>query len=199
MRLLRYSLLLPIALLLCVFCMQGCSKFKLRDATPQQFSKDGVQFTHQTDWEITKDHFVNDNPDVRSITIKGPDNALLMILVLSPKSALTLESYASNLAKNRDAGVEKRLSLGSVKLGENTDETSGPVVRSIAGKDRTGIHQTFNLQLLNVTVPHDVLIFMLQGAGHKAILMYQVPNKHFDSSNAALDLILGSLAVDGAN
>jgi hypothetical protein len=88
------------------------------------------------------------------------------------------------------------LSIGSLKAGHANTGTSGSVRGKVAGQEREGILQHFNIRLLGQDVPHEARFFGVEGSQYDAILMAQVSSQDATETYPAFDLILGSFAMD---
>ena len=164
--------------------------------TIQTYQKNGVQFSYYSDWKIAKDAPVEGKPNVRSILLKGPNHAVVTLICVPPSSTQTLEQYAQAVAGRRKTNIENRLSIGSVKTAEVDKGSSEPVTGKVAGRDQTGIHQQFSIELLGNAVLHDVNFFMLRGTQYKVMIMSQVPQKSSQSSQPGIELIVDSLRIE---
>ena len=170
-------------------CLAACSS---KTPTVQSYQTNGLQFSYYSDWKIAKDAPVESKPDIRSILLKGPNHAVVTLVCVPPSSKQTLEQYAQTVAGLRKTKIEDRLKAAEVDKG-----TSEPLTGKVAGGEQTGIHQQFSIELLNRAVPHDVNFFMLRGTQYKVMIMSQVPQKYSESSRPGIDLIFGSLRIEG--
>ncbi|HTD22636.1 MAG TPA: hypothetical protein VK738_08285 [Terriglobales bacterium] len=188
MQKIRYPVLAALAMaVVCVACT--------RKPTIKQYQNNGIQFSYYSDWAVTKDAPVDGNPNVRTINIEGPDNAVIVMICLPASNDKTLEEYAAAVAKSRDAAIEGKLSLGPLK-GAEVRGTSEPTTGKVAGQEQQGILQQFTINLLGTQVPHEAKFFMIRGSRYKTIVMSQVATASAAATHPASELILSSLTAE---
>src|SRR5262249_46495080 len=102
----------------------------------KQYQKDGVQFSYYSNWKIVKDAPIAGKPDVRSIQIEGPSNALISLICEPPASKQSLEQFADAVATRRGAAIEAKLSVGGIQTAQVSKGTSNPTTGKVAGRDR---------------------------------------------------------------
>lgn len=164
--------------------------------TLKTYEKDGIHFSHFSDWKVTQDTPLEGTPNSRSINIEGPDNALVTVICLPPATGTTIEQFAAAVAEQRAKAIEEMLSIGSIKAGKADTGTSAAVRGKVAGQEREGVLQHFNIRLLGQDVPHEARFFGVDGSQYEAILMAQVSSQDATETYPAFDLILGSFAMD---
>lgn len=111
--------------------LSGCA---FRPRTVEQYDNDGVHFAHFSTWSIVKDAPLENKPSIRSISVHGPDNAVLLLLCEPLSSTQTLEEYASAVAELRAAHMPDKLKIGPVKALAVRRQKSSETTRSIAGR-----------------------------------------------------------------
>jgi hypothetical protein len=183
------------ALALAATCM-GCSP---RAHTVQHYQKDGVQFAYYSDWKVVKDAPVSGNAQARAINIDGPNHAVVVLICEPPSDAHTLAGFAAAVAEKRGAGIEAKLSVGSIKTADVSKTVSEPTSGRVAGQERPGILQHFSVDLLGVQVPHVVSFYMVPGARYKVLVMSQAAVIDSEATHPGADLILSTLAIEGSS
>jgi len=164
----------------------------------KQYQKDGVQFSYYSNWKIVKDAPIAGKPDVRSIQIEGPSNALISLICEPPASKQSLEQFAEAVATRRGAAIEAKLSVGGIQTAQVSKGTSNPTTGKVAGRDREGILQEFSVDLLGQQVPHQARFYLVEGTRYKIMVMSQVSNRNASETQAGSELILSTLAIEGA-
>jgi hypothetical protein len=164
----------------------------------KQYQKDGVQFSYYSNWKIAKDAPIAAKPDIRSIQIEGPSNAVISLICEPVSSAQSLEQFAEAVASRRGGAIEAKLSIGGIQTAQVSKGTSNPTTGKVAGRDREGILQEFNIDMLGQQVPHQAHFYLVEGSKYKIMIMSQVSNRHADKTQSGSDLILSTLAIDGA-
>jgi len=169
----------------------ACSK----PVTVETYDKDGVRFSHFSNWKIDKDAPVESAPGTRMIHVEGPDNALISILWLPVASPVTVESFAASIAKGRAQAVEKK--AGDFKALQESEAASEPATAQIAGREVRGIRQTFDVVLLGHHVPHEASFYMLQTATHKVMIMAQVSKEDLEATRPAWQKVFDTFSLAG--
>jgi hypothetical protein len=129
------------------------------------------------------------------IHVEGPDSALISILWLPAASAVTVESFAASVAEGRAEAVEKK--VGEFKALQESGGASEPATAKIAGREVSGVRQTFDVVLLGNHVPHEASFYMLQTATHKVVIMAQVAREHLEAIRPAWQKVFDTLSLDG--
>ena len=166
----------------------------LKKVVAEKYEKDGLSFTHFSNWVIKEDKLLAEGK-ARLITIEGPENAVLTLSRFSAANLISLESYARTLANQRKEALKKQLG-GVVPLSEEASET-GPATMNIAGENRVGLSQKFNIRLLGIDVPHVANFFMVEHGGYQWILMIQAPAEKWNRVESGCQKILDTLAFSG--
>lgn len=107
--------------------------------TIKQYEKDGVQFAYFSDWKVTGDAPIEDNPGARSIDLEGPNSAFVTFIFLPSSTEYTLEEFASSMAAPRANAIEHELSVGPVNLAKVSKRTSQATTGRVGGA-RTDWH-----------------------------------------------------------
>jgi len=170
----------------------ACSK---PPVTVQTYDKDGVRFSHFSNWKIDQDKPIEGAPGTRMIHVEGPDSALISILWLPAASDVTVESFAASVAEGRAQAVEKK--VGDFKAMQESGGASEPATAKIAGREVRGIRQTFDVVLLGNRVPHEASFYMLQTATHKVVIMAQVARESLDATRPAWQKVFDTLSLAG--
>jgi hypothetical protein len=159
----RTGLLLLLALATC-----ACSP---TPATLIQYKKDGVIFAHFSDWKVTGDAIIADSNGARSIDLEGPHDAIVMMILMPPSTEMTLDSYAADMGQQR----AQTLSVGSFKAAKISAVTSSRATSAlIGGAKHPGIQQTFTIDLLGQTVPHEATFFTVADEHARLFIITQV-------------------------
>lgn len=164
-------------------------------ATVETYEKDGVRFSHFSNWRIDQDRPIAGSPGTRMIHVEGPDNALISILWLPVASPVTVESFAASIAKGRAQAVEKK--ARDFKALQESEAASEPATAQIAGREVRGIRQTFDVVFLGNHVPHEASFYMLQTATHKVMIMAQVARENLEATRPAWQKVFDTLSLAG--
>jgi hypothetical protein len=183
----------PALILMLAAVASACSP---QARTVKIYEKDGIHFSHFSDWKVTQDKPLDGTPNSRSINVEGPNNAIVTVICLPPSTGTTVEQFAAAVAQERAKAIEKMLSIGSIKAGQANTGTTGSIRGQVAGQEREGILQHFNVQVLGQDVPHEARFFGVDGAQYEAILMAQVASQDATETYPAFDLILKSFAME---
>jgi hypothetical protein len=168
-----------------------------KETTVKTYTKDGVKFSYVSDWSVIKDAPVDGAPDIRSIQIEGPHDAIVCLICLSGASQQTIEEYAEAVANRRTKSINKKFSFGALQVGDASKGTSEPTSGKISGHEQKGIHQHFSANIFGVEVPHDAMFFEIDGTKFKILITAQVAEENLKTSRRAIELILDSLRMDG--
>lgn len=180
------------AVLLCLVASTACN----RSHTIKQYQKDGVQFSYYSDWTIKKDALLGGAANARAIHIEGPEHAVVSLICLPTTNTQTLEEFASAVAQRRDAAIESKLSIGSLKTAEVSKGSSSAVTQSVAGEQQQGIMQHFSIDLLGTQVPHEARFFMVQSPNHHTMVMSQFAEQYAGTGRPSSELIMSTLSID---
>jgi hypothetical protein len=183
----------PALILMLAAVVSACSP---QARTVKTYEKDGIHFSHFSDWKVTADEPLDGTPNSRSINIEGPNSALVTVICLPPATGATVEQFATAVAEQRAKAIEEMLSVGSIKAGKADTGTSSSVRGKVAGQEREGILQHFNVRLLGQDVPHEARFFGVDGTQYEAILMAQVSSQDATETYPAFDLIFESFSMD---
>ena len=164
--------------------------------TVEVYRKDGLHFSHFSDWKISEDRPLPTNRKVREIVLHGPDDALLMLLCFPERSDVSLDSFAANVAKGRAQAIKKNLALGPLTVGEESGNTTHATIAKIAGEDSAGVQQTFDLDVLGKKTAHQASYYMLHTGGFKLVIMAQVALEHLATTRPGWQQVFDTLAVD---
>ena len=167
MKIVRFVTLTALVIITIVACTS-------RDRTIKLYQIDGIQFSYYSDWTVVKDTSINGNSDYRSIHIEGPDQALVSLVCLPMSNNLTLEDFATSIAKNRDKVIESNPILGSLNVVEVSKGISKPTTGIVAGQEQQGILQQFSIDLLGKQVPHEAKYYLVRGLKYRVFIMSQV-------------------------
>jgi hypothetical protein len=165
--------------------------------TVEVYRKDGLHFSHFSDWKIAEDRTLPQSRKVREVILHGPDEALLILLFFPESSDLTLEGFAESVAKGRAKEIKKTLGLGPFNAGEETGGVTRPTIGKIAGEESAGLQQTFDLEVLGQKIPHQASFFMVHTRGHKLLITAQVATQHLSTTQPGWQQVFDTLAVDG--
>jgi hypothetical protein len=182
-----------VALVALAFGLIAC-----RPRTVEVYQKDGLRFSHHSDWKIEKDNPLAGAPGTRMITVEGPDSTLLLLLLFPASSTVDLAHFAENVASKRVDAIEKKLSVGSIKDGQATSGTSQEVRVRIAGQETKGIRQDFTLKLLGHPVPHQAFFYLVRGGNSKVVIMTQAATENLNAAQPSWQLIFDTLAFNAA-
>ncbi len=164
--------------------------------TVEVYRKDGLHFSHFSDWKISEDRTLPANRKVREIVIHGPNEALLMLLCFPERSDVSLDSFAAGVAKGRAEGIKKSLGLGPITVGEESGNTTHATIAKIAGEDSAGVQQTFDLDVLGKKIPHQASYYMLHTGGRKLVIMAQVAIENLATTRPGWQQVFDTVAID---
>lgn len=171
--------------------LTGCA---FRPRTVDQYDNDGVHFAHFSTWSIVKDAPLENKPSIRSISVHGPDNAVLLLLCEPASSTQTLEEYASVVAELRAAHMPDKLKIGPLKALQVGRQKSSETTRSIAGEPRKGIIQRFDVEVLGLPLPHEAEFYMVTNSRYRVMVMTHVAERHSENTRRDSQVILDSLS-----
>lgn len=159
--------------------------------TIKSYDKDGIHFSHYSDWSVTDDAPIEGSPNARAIDLEGPNNALVAFICLPASSQQTLEMFAATVAERRAKLVED----GPIRPAEMSEGTSAAIRGQVSGQERDGILQHFSISMLGQEVPHEARFFAVSNGRYKVIIMTQVASEHARDAYPAFDLTLDSFSI----
>lgn len=184
--------LIALSLLLVV---TACDRFK--PAVKQNYSKDGLAFTHFSDWKITEDKTTKEAVgDVRFISIEGPHDSILMISRFPSEAEVTLESYVELLQSGMQQETQNM--TGGVNVFKVDDGNLSPVEARIAGETRRGLAREFDIKVLNLPVPHRAETFFAENENEKWFLVAQSSKEDWEKLKDGFQTIFDSLSLTTA-
>ena len=187
-----YRVILP---LVAILVLLGCSCFH-KPRTVEKYAKDGISFNHYSTWSVTEDQPIDDSPGSRSITVDGPNEAIVMFICMSPNDEATVEDFAAGVASGRLEELENT-SIGSILPAEITDTKSEPITGRVSGRVQKGVLQRFSIKMLGQLIPHEAKIFAVENDHMKVFIMAQVNTEDLRDTTPAFELILDSLSLSG--
>jgi len=164
--------------------------------TVEAYRKDGLHFSHFSDWKISEDRALPTNRNVREVVLHGPDEALLILLCFPETSDVSLEKFAAGVAKGRAAAIKKNLGFGPLTVGEESGNATHATIAKIAGEESAGVQQTFDLEVLGQKIPHQASYYMLHTGKIKLMITAQVALKHLATTRPAWQQVFDTLAID---
>lgn len=162
--------------------------------TEQRYAKEGISFTHYSNWRVTEDEPPEDDPDGRLINVEGPNEAIVSFIFVSPESDVTVESFAAAIARVRLEEF-KAMKIGPIQPAEVSNTTSEPITGRIGARVLNGILQRFTIKMLGELVPHEARFFAVENERIKIFIMTQVATEDVSDTTPAFDLILNSLSL----
>jgi hypothetical protein len=162
-------------------------------ATVETYERDGVSFSHFSNWRIDQDRPIAGSPGARIIHIEGPDHALISLIRLPGASDATAESFAAFTAKGRTKTVEKN--VGGFTALQESGGASEPATAKIAGREVRGVRQTFDMVLLGQHIPHEATFYMVKTGTHKMVIMSQVAREHLEATRPAWQKVYDTLSL----
>lgn len=163
--------------------------------TIKSYDKNGIRFSHYSDWSVTDDAPIEGSPNARTIDLEGPNNALVAFICLPASSRQTLEMFAASIAERRVEVAEDKLSVGPIRTAEVSKGTSAAIRGQVSGQERDGISQHFSINMLGQEVPHEATFFAVSNGRYKVIIMTQVASEHARDAYPAFDLALDSFSI----
>lgn len=167
-----------------------------KPATLVKYEKNGVSFTHLSDWKVTGDAVIEASGGWRTIALEGPREAIVSIIVMPASTEMTLEAYAGGMARERAAGIKQALSVGPISPAKVTSTRSEETTAQVGGASRKGIMHTFSVELLGETVPHKSTFFMVSDQDRKAYIHTQAATEDLTSVTPGLDATLASFRLN---
>lgn len=182
---------LPILLLI----MTACSSFK--PAVKQEYNKDGLAFSHFSDWKITEDKTTAEEVgEVRFISIEGPDDSILMISRFPSEADITLESYVELLQTGMKE--ETKTMTGSVEVFAMDDGKLSSVETRIVGETRRGLAREFDIKVLSLPVPHRAETFTMENQTEKWFFVAQSSVEDWEKLRVGFQTVFDSLSLTTA-
>ncbi|HEU4932732.1 MAG TPA: hypothetical protein VFT48_11660 [Pyrinomonadaceae bacterium] len=178
-----------LVILMLVAC--GCSN---KPRTVEKYAKDGISFSHYSTWRVTEDAPIEGTPDSRSITIDGPNHAIVMFIFLPPGDDVTVENFAAGVASGRLEEIEN-MSIGSVRPADITDTKTEPITGRVGGRVQKGLVQRFSIKILGQLVPHVARIFSVENDHVKVFIVTQINTEDLRDTTPDFDLILDSVSL----
>ncbi len=170
---------------------------KLKPAVKQNYSKDGLAFTHFSDWKITEDNTTKEAVgDVRFISIEGPHDSILMISRFPGDAEVTLASYVELLQSGMKEETQKM--TGGVNVFKVDDGNLSPVEARIAGETRRGLAREFDIKVLNLPVPHRAETFLAENENEKWFFVAQSSKEDWEKLKPDFQAIFDSLSLTAA-
>lgn len=163
--------------------------------TIKVYEKDGIKFSHFSNWRVTEDSPVEGNPNARSIDLEGPNEALVIFICLPASSSQTIEEFAASIAEGRVKEIEESLTVGPIKPAKVTKGTSARISGQVGSQQQNGIKQSFNINLLGQDVPHEATFFAVGNGRYRVFIMTQVASEDARDAYPAFDLSLGSFLI----
>lgn len=181
----------PICALLIAVAALACGT---QPRTIKHYSKDGISFSHYSDWKITEDKPLDGEPDTRSIHLEGPDDTLVMFTCLLPTNSVTAADFAAALDQNRQQ-MKEDYTAGSIKPIDVTPAKSERTVGRVGSQACDGVIQRFSIKILGQDVPHESRIYMVKTARYDVFAVTQAADEDIPSATGAFNLILNSFVV----
>lgn len=161
--------------------------------TIKHYSKDGISFSHYSDWTISKDASDEDDPNSRSIELDGPDEALVMFICLPPSmSSVTAADFADSMDAGRQELVNEKYKVGIIKPFDVSETKSSPIVETIGGKELDGVVQRFSVKVLGQDVPHESRVYAMDSPRYRIFIVTQVAVEDLTRATPAFNLTLNS-------
>lgn len=179
----RRALYVPVLVTL-LLTLAACSAPR----TVKTYDKSGIRFSYLSDWMVTTDMLLPRDARVRQVMLNGPEHSLLMLLLLPEATNVNLESFAASAAKGRSGVVKHEAGTPPV--------TFRPVTAKIAGKDTPGLQQSFDMELLGQTIPHQVSYYLVNAVGLKVVITAQGPEKHLATLQPGWQKVFDTLAIE---
>ena len=170
----------------------ACSIFK--PAVKQEYNKDGLTFSHFSDWKITEDKTTAEAVgDVRFVSLEGPDNAVLLFTRFPGDTDVTLESYVKLL--QTEMQEETKTMTGGVGVFKMNDGNLTPVEAQIAGAVRRGLAREFDIKVLNFPVPHRAETFLIEAGNEKWFVVSQSSKEDWEKLKIGFQTIFDTLSL----
>jgi hypothetical protein len=164
--------------------------------TIERYARDGVEFSHSSNWRIETDEPTKDEPTVRVIQIDGPNEATVMIVLTPAGNERTLKGYATSVAQGRTSGLKKKFAVGSIQAGDAEVGSSQATMQNVGGRQVPGIHQQFAVTLLGMDVPHEASFYLIDSPRHRTFVMTQTATETESEAHAGWQPILESLHIE---
>ena len=149
---------------------------------PIAYEKDGLRFSHHSNWKITEDKTIAKK--ARQVNIESDDNAVFIILILPKESSMGFGDFAAVMAKERPAQI----------AGGTVSETKAfPVSRKIGGETFDGIRHMYSVSLLGHTIPNTQDFFQIKTEKANMLTTFQAPDEDWDNADKGFQVILDSL------
>ena len=152
------------------------------------YDKNGLHFSYLPGWMVTTDLLLRRGVKVREVMLNGPEHSLLLLFCFPEAAEVSLESFAANAAKGRDDVVKKQ--AGGAPF------TARAVTAKIAGQESPGIEQTFDLELLGQTLPHQASYYLVHVPGFKVIVGAQAAQRHLATVRPGWQEVFDTLRLE---
>lgn len=150
------------------------------------YARHGVEFSHRRDWTVTAKVSTTMDVESATITIVGPDSALVVIQRFGPWRAIDPEELLEDFTSGTRASPEGPVS----GLGPLT-----PVTRTILDSERTGEESHFSVSVDDQVRPYTVQLFPIVFADRSVVVFTQVADEDRADTTEGFDTILDSLVV----
>jgi len=160
------------------------------------YVKDGVRFSHYSEWTITEDAPVPEFSNARIIYIEWPHHAVLGIAFLPEEIPMTLERFASFVADKRDSAIEKKLGPRGPIMAPMTRGTSDKTKALIAGQDTVGIRDRFAVLVMNQPLPFQEEFFMIRSGRQKVFLTTHAAEEDLEQARVGWQKVYDTLSFD---
>ena len=178
------------ALLLVALGVFACSA---KPASLIKYEKNGVSFSHFSDWKVTGDET---NDGWRSIELEGPAESIVSFIVMPASTEMTLDAYASAMAHERKTGMTEPMFFGAIPPPKFTPTVREKTTAQVGGASQNGITHTFNVKLLGETVPHKSAFFMVADQHRKAFIITQVATEDIKRVTPGFNATLASFRLN---
>lgn len=186
----KISFIFTISVAILVF--SACSAFK--PATKEQYSKDGLTFTHFSNWEITEDSTTaEEGIEARIITVEGPHNAIFTASRFPPVLDMTIEEYVSLMTKEMKNSTKDI--TGGIEIVSMDDGKTVPSDALIFGVMRHGLAREFEVKALGTPVLHRAEYYLIENDKEKWFVTIQSSKEDWDSVKEGFQTILDSFPV----
>ena len=182
-----------IGVLLMALGVFACSP---KPASLVKYEKNGVSFTHLSDWKVTGEPVGEASAGVYTIAVEGPHEAIVSIMIVPASTEMTLDEYAGGMAREREDAIKQALSVGGISPAKVTSTQSQDASAQVGGAHSKGIVQTFSIKLLGETVPHKATFFMVSDQDRKAFIQTQAATEDLTRVTPGFNATLASFRLN---
>jgi hypothetical protein len=158
----------------------GCGEPKADVSATKSHRSGSMAFSYPKNWKVAEDF---DTPDVHTIFVETPGQAIVILQSYRTDSADELADYAEAFSVDASDGT----SVGQM--------TAEKLVKMPQAKGYDWTSEDFSIDLLGESVPHQRLYGCKDIGGRRIFLIFQVATEDVANAQAGFELIRDSLKI----